>query len=32
VLAEFGARGFDTARVIGRLKEGPARIRVLGSG
>jgi selenide,water dikinase len=28
VLAEFGKRGFDAARVIGRLVEGPARISV----
>jgi selenide,water dikinase len=28
VLAEFGQRGFDRARVIGRLVEGPARISV----
>jgi selenide, water dikinase len=31
VLAEFGARGFDAARVIGRLQEGPSQIRVCGS-
>ncbi len=32
VLAEFRARGFEVARVIGHLAEGPARIRVRGSG